>query len=403
MIMTTPKHPRKKKKLSLEYLVINLFVFIGIWVLSQIVLNVAVFNAFTNAFKDFTLTDMYYQIHSTSKMCDSVILVNIDTLNRGDIATVIEKIEKGKPKVMGVDIIFDEQKDSVQDAKLKKTLNSYDNLVLPYSGSPSDIRVAESKTHDYFGVNSYSYANVYGGGTQDPQFTTIRFYYPVSNNVPAFSTAIMQKFDSVRAAKLLSFKGNKAEIKYYGNLDHFPSYSYMEVLDPALNLDKFKNKIVLLGYWDNSTTPKTLEDRYFTPMNPKISGRSHPDMYGIVIQANILRMAIDGDFLYDFPNWMNWLLAFLLSWMILPLFIRWWTKKAVWFHLYTMLLQLFLTLLFLLLTLVLYSRGIKIESHSILIAVLLLGDFILFYDSIVQFCRRKFKWNFHSKFFESTH
>jgi len=399
--MSAPKHPRKKKH-SLEYFIINIFVFVGIWVLSQIVINVAVFNVFTNAFKDFTLTDIYYKLHTNNKFDSSIVLVNVDTLHREDMALLLKKIEMGKPKVVGMDVIFDEIKDSAGDNKLKAALNAYDNIVLPYSASSGDMAVAASKTHDFFGVKSVSYANVLGNGV-DTQSTTVRYYYPASHNVPAFSTAIMQKYDPGKAEKLLKRTDKKTEIKYFGNLDQFHTYSYQDIIDLSFNPEVFKGKIIVMGFWDPSESKKSLEDRYFTPLNPNLSGRSHPDMYGVVIQANILRMALAEDFLYAFPDWMNWLIAFMLSWMLLPLFIRWWVHKAVWFHLNTMLLQLFVSILFVFLTIYLYSKGVKIESHSILIAVLLLGDFILLYDSLVQFFKRKLNWNFHSKFFEGAH
>lgn len=398
--MSTPKHPRKKKH-SLEYLIVNIFVFVGIWVLSQIVINVAIFNVFTNAFKDFTLTDSYYKMKSDSLYKDSLILVNIDTLNRQEIALLLKKIEMGKPKVVGVDVIFDSRKDSIGDEKLRNIFMSNDNIVLPYSGISQNFSKPLGKADDFLGLQPNSYANVVGSGT-DSQSTTVRYYYPGRGNNISFSAAIMKKFDAVRAEKLLKKKDKKTEIKYFGNLDHFHNYSYSDVLDPEFNTDILKGRIILLGYWDTAYK-KSLEDRYFTPLNPILSGRSHPDMYGVVIQANIVRMAMDEDFLYALPGWMNWLLAFMLSWMMLPLFIRWWVHKAVWFHLNTMLLQLFVSILFVFLTIYLYSRGVKIESHSILIAVLLLGDFVLLYDSLMQFFKRKLNWNFHSKFFEGAH
>ena len=97
-------------------------------------------------------------------------------------------------------------------------------------------------------------------------------------------------------------------------------------------------------------------------------------------------------------------MGFVLSWILLSWFIKSWVHKAVWFHLFTMLLQLSTSLVFGYLTIMLYAKAnVKIESSVVLVSVLLLGDFILFYDSIVQFLRLKLKWKFHSKFFEGEH
>ena len=177
-------------------------------------------------------------------------------------------------------------------------------------------------------------------------------------------------------------------------------------MNPAFNPEILKDKIVLLGYLGTAdgSSVAVHEDKFFTPLNPHLSGRSYPDMYGTLLHANILRMALDEDYIYSFPTWLNWLLAFFLSWIIIPIFIRWWVHKGVWFHLYTMLLQLVVSIVFVFLTILLYAKAnIKIESTALLVSVLLLGDFILFYDSIVQYFKRKLKWNFHSKFFEGEH
>ena len=222
--------------------------------------------------------------------------------------------------------------------------------------------------------------------------------------MPAFTTAIMQKYDSVKARALLSRNDQSTEINYYGRQGNYTFLNSANISDSSFDPSVFKGKIVLIGYMGTpASNAKMLdEDMFFTPFNIQLSGRSFPDMYGMLIHANILRMELDNDFIYRLPTWLNWLLAFILSWAVLPLFIRWWVHKAVWFHLYTMLLQLFVSILFIFITIMLYAKAkIKIESSAILVAVLLLNDFVLFYDSIVQFLKRKMKLKFHSRLFEA--
>lgn len=398
------KQLHKKKSGHGEYLIINLFVFAGIGLLSFVLFNVSVFSPFTQAFKDFTLTDLYY---SKIKTQDNIykgplVLINVENRNREEIAFLIQRLEEGKPKVIGLDIIFREQRDSGSDELLKQTFAKYNNIIFPYIAS-FDGAAEEVRTHEYFHVKSYSFVNTLG---DDPKFSTLRNYYPVYNNVPAFTTALLQMYDSSKAAILLKKGQKKTEIRYYGSIQNFKYKTFDEVMQPGFQDSVLKDKIVLLGYLgSNNAGPRALdEDRFFTPLNPRLSGRSYPDMYGCIVNANILRMALDKDYVYSFPSWLNWLIAFFLSWIILPLFIRWWVHKGVWFHLYTMLLQVVVSTFFVFLTLVLYAKAnVKIESSAVLVSVLLLGDFILFYDSIVQYLKRRSKWNFHSKFFEGAH
>ncbi|MDB5222059.1 MAG: hypothetical protein JWN83_726 [Chitinophagaceae bacterium] len=394
---------RAKKSHRLEYFIVNLFVFAGIGVLSFLFFNVSIFNHFTQAFKDFTLTDIYYaKIINQSRIYKGpLVLINVENKSREEIAFLLQRLEEGKPKVIGLDIIFPDKKDSASDEILKQTFARYTNIVLPYIAS-FDSTITETRNHEYFQTKSTAFVNLIG---EDRQYSTIRYYYPVYNNVQAFTTAVIKMYDSSKAAALLK-KQRKTEIRYFGNTQNFAYQTFDEVINPSFNPGIVKDKIVLLGYMGSAGGNKGLldDDRFFTPLNPRLSGRSYPDMYGSIIHANILRMALDEDYIYSFPAWLNWLLAFILSWIILPLFIKWWVHKAVWFHLYTMLLQVTVSIMFVFLTILLYAKAnLKIESSAVLVAVLLLGDFILFYDSIVQYLRHKLKWKFHSKFFEGAH
>jgi CHASE2 domain-containing sensor protein len=178
-------------------------------------------------------------------------------------------------------------------------------------------------------------------------------------------------------------------------------------MDSSFNVNTLTNKIVLVGYTGHAA-PGTAnfedEDRFFTPLNSRLSGRSLPDMYGVIIQANIIRMALDKDYIFVFPTWLNFLFAFCLSWALMPLFVKWFVHKALWFHLFTMFFQLAISILFVYFTIALYAWGkIKIESSAVLVSVLLIGDFLSFYNHLIKFLKYKRKWNFHSKLFEGAH
>ena len=381
----------------------NLFVFAGIGLLSFIVFNISLFNQFTQAFKDFTVTDMFYsRILNKSKIYQGpLMIINIENRNRGELAFLLQKLEDGKPKVIGLDIIFKEKKDSTGDSLLKKTFADYNNIVLPYIAS-FKANVNEQRTNEYFQANSNSFVNVEG---VSKELTTLRYYYPAYNHIPAFTTAMLQMYDPSIAQSLLNRNKQKTEIRYYGDLQNFNYLTFDEVMSDTFDTKNLKDKILLLGYaGENNKVNMLDEDRCFTPLNSQLSGRSYPDMYGVMVHANILRMALDKDFIYVLPPWLNWVVAFMLNWLLLPMFVRWYVHKAVWFHLFTMLLQLTISTLFVYLTVFIYANAnIKIESSAVLVAVLLLGDFLLFYDHLVKFLKYKLKWNFHSKFLEGGH
>ena len=398
--------PATKNSHRLEYLIINLFIFAGIGLLSFVVFNVSVFNQFTQAFKDFTLSDIYYsKIMNQNKIYDGpLVLINVENRKREEIAYLIQRLEEGKPKVIGLDIIFRNKIDTAPKADeiLKETFAQYNNIVYPYIATFNNS-LAETRNDAYFQTKSSSFVNLVG---EDPTFSTIRYFYPVYNNVPAFTSAILQMYDSSEAAASLQKGQRKTEIRYYGNIQNFKYQTFAEVMDISFKTESLKDKIILVGYMGHADGTSGLidEDRFFTPLNPRLSGRSHPDMYGTVMHANILRMELDKDYIFSFPPWLNLLFAFLLSWILLPFFIHWYIHKPLWYHLMLVLTQFTVSILFVFLTLLLYtSVNVKIESASLLVAVVFVGDFLLFYHHIVKYFKHKHNLNIHSKFFEGAH
>lgn len=397
------KTAHRKKKHFWEYLLINIFVFFGIFLLSFIVLNVSLFDSFTQAFRDFTLTDLYYsKIVKQDKIYNGpLVVINLEHRNRTEIAYLLDKLETGAPKVIGIDAVFAERKDSA-DSSLQQVLSQHNNIIIPYIAN-FDSSIAETKNDPYFKTGSAAYVNVMG---EQDNYTTIRSYIPVYNSIPAFTTAVVQKYDPALTASLFKNQDKNKEIRYYGNQQNFVYHNYDDVMDPAFNPHTLTGKIILIGYMGVPGSGKNSldEDRFFTPLNPRLSGRSLPDMYGVIIQANIIRMVLDKDYLFVFPSWLNFCLAFFLSWLLMPLFVRWYVHKALWFSLFTMIFQMAISILFLFFTLWLYANAnLKVESSAVLVSVLLIGNFLSFYHHLIKFLKYRLKWNFTSKLFESAH
>lgn len=60
-----------------------------------------------------------------------------------------------------------------------------------------------------------------------------------------------------------------------------------------------------------------MKDRYYTPLNERSSGRSIPDMFGVIIHANIISMLLDEDYIDDVPEWLLYLFSFLYFYQLL--------------------------------------------------------------------------------------
>src|SRR5262249_51796170 len=147
--------------------------------------------------------------------------------------------------------------------------------------------------------------------------------------------------------RLDSTRSTRLEINYSGAEPAFYRLDY-GLLSEGFDSSRLRDKIVLFGYLgtepamrDSNAWPYTIdEDRLFTPLNDRLSGRSYPDMYGVLVHANILRMMLQEDYITVVPVWGVWLAAFCICLLLVPVICHWFHTKGVWFHSLSRLLQL---------------------------------------------------------------
>lgn len=99
-----------------------------------LMLCIKTFDPLSNALMSFSFTDIYYQILSQTAVPDTSHVVTIVDMTklyrRGDIAQLLEEIEKGRPRVVGVDVVFDVEKDDFEgNDSLIHVAQTYDNMV----------------------------------------------------------------------------------------------------------------------------------------------------------------------------------------------------------------------------------------------------------------------------------
>lgn len=104
---------------------------------SVLALNLKFLSPIGNVMRDFSMTDIYYQILWQTSSPDTSSVVTIvdltDTYYRGEIAKNIRHIEKYHPKVLGVDAVFDGDRDDLQaNMDLIEAISAHDNIVCSY-------------------------------------------------------------------------------------------------------------------------------------------------------------------------------------------------------------------------------------------------------------------------------
>jgi len=382
-----------------DYFLATLFLFVTISLLGLITFNLSFFNPMKKALTDFNFSDLLYSSLNTQKeaLDTNVILVNIGHLNRRQIARQISNIRKSKPKVIGFDGFFSARRDPVTDSILRAQLYDREDLVMACFLTGKDELTGKFdslETSDpFFRSRLKGFVNL---GGADPKSSTVRYFSPAEifqhDTLHALAIMAAGRYHPIAVGTLLERKNDREIINYVGNRNAFICFDADEVLDSATDLSILKDKIVLMGYMGESfRSPPDLEDIYYTPMNPVLAGRSTPDMYGVIIHANIIHMILAGSYINKMPAWLTLLLSFVICYFYIW-FITWFkaarpmTFKAV-FPVFLLLLNVLIVYIFFLLYK--YSNY-SIDSGYFLVPILLFETFLTYYERILLLINRYF-------------
>lgn len=384
---------RKKRKwifrepaFWIHSLLASAFVFVvlfGLYGFTQL----KIFDAFDplgQALSDMELTDITFsQLRKDPPMDTNVVIVNIGYLSRAEIAQQILNIIKYKPKVIGLDIIFscDWKADSLQCPQAYDTagnqffayaiqkasesgavvmaskLQQTKKLLKQYDG---DIDIYDSIEHTYWALMPGAYegfVNLETEAAHQEDLKSCRNFNPKmmvnGKRELAFSTMIAMLYDSVKTNRFLARDNYREVINYRGNiLDWHGASNYAGryfVLDCDQALDTtsfvgemFHNKIVLFGFLGADLRDTSWDDKFFTPLNKKYAGKARPDMYGVVVHANIISMILNEDYIEVLEEWQKILIAVIICLVNMMFFvwIEWDENRKDWFDIVSISVQI---------------------------------------------------------------
>jgi CHASE2 domain-containing sensor protein len=367
----------------------TLLVFLLMGMLALIPLNTHFLDPIKLALQDFDYNDLAYsKMHKNETTeVDSILIVNIGKSDRNEIAALIDKVQERKPKVVGVDVVFNEPKTAEEDSLLISTLSKHKNLVLAYEMRG---KKRQNTPHGFLRTKAYTsgYVNFIGeeGGVN-------RSFAPFIKNgnqtYPAFSVEVVRLVDPAAYKKLVD-RGKKAEtINYTRRNEQFLVIDGMDIMTGMDSTD-LRNRIVLLGY--TSDDQNDIEDKKFTPMNEKSFGKSVPDMAGVNVHANIINMVIQGKYINKMPKWLIWGLAFVICWLHMAIFLAYAIERHLWFHLAAKVAQVVSAVLFILIGLnVFFHFDYKVNLVPSFVAIILAVDVLYFYEAICNWLHKKYR------------
>ncbi|OHX67538.1 CHASE2 domain-containing protein [Flammeovirga pacifica] len=390
----------KIRLLNKEAFLGTVFIFIFLWLLQASNLQVEVVNVFEQVFDNFELTDVYYtktKGHENAKFEQNVVLVNIGNLDRAGIAKQILRLSEYKPKVMGIDATFvgPRPKNPAGDFMLAQALNKVGNSFV-MATMPDEWNVENNQ----FDTLHLPYApftaktdhgHVYTGILTDEDFTTWRdfpTYVEINGKKEyALSVRLAQKFAPEKAEKFLARENQTETIFFKGNLNQYIKLDIEDLNNPEKTFDIVKDKIVLMGYMGDGYTDRHWDaDKFFTPLNINTVGRGYPDMYGVVVHANIISMILEENYVDEMSDSLSYFLAFLVCYLNAIIFI-WIVENrnlAIWYNAITKSIQLIEAVVVMALTVYLFGNFNYTANFTLLFIVILLsGDLIEIFSEII--------------------
>ncbi|MTE28245.1 CHASE2 domain-containing protein [Winogradskyella ouciana] len=377
------------KVLYRDALLCTVMTFIIAGILYYAFVNLSILDPFEKAFKDFKFTDMYYSERiNKAQRNNKIVIVNIKHADRFQIAEVINKISESRPRVIGLDIIFEDRKMEFSDSLLKAAISSKDNIVTAYFHENDSI----VNNHKYFQFNDEDkgYINLDLKG----QNTVIRDFLGVKgkdNKEFAFSTQLALKAGYIDEAYALKEFKVPIPINYIGNKDVFLSFDFEKVLS-SQQIPAFKDAVVILGYLGDENVAYDIEDKHFTPLNEEWVGRAVPDTFGVIIHANILNMLSKQNLLYRISKFTTYLLSFVVCFFTIFFSMKLYVKNGFVFDLSEKIIQLLLSVILVYLALLLLQANIYLSVVPMILLSVLGIEMIDYYEHLVKYLNKKFKW-----------
>ncbi|GHM99420.1 hypothetical protein WSM22_09100 [Cytophagales bacterium WSM2-2] len=359
------------------------------WVVSKIT-DFKLFSAFdpvSQALSDFELTDYAFSnLRPQPSVDERIVLVNFGHIGRAEIAQQISIISKYKPRVIGIDSYFNCEgglRDTINCPQLLDTLSNLllsdaikeaGNVVLvskllqkSATAKRDSIDVYDSLEYSdpmFDQYSSHAFANLVTNASYQEDVKQCRSFIPrwkIGDKYEnAFAVELARKYDSTKTAKLFA-RGNEEElVNYRGNVEltdvrlkalqgkdigttNFRLMFYAVDMDQVMREDfapeLFKDKIVLVGFLGNQFGDPAWEDKYFTPLNKKVAGRANPDMFGVVVHANIVAMILNEDYVGELAEWSKYAIAIILGMLTVALFIVVDEKLPIWYDALSVLIQ----------------------------------------------------------------
>lgn len=281
-------------------------------IIGLVSLNLSMFNPVEQAFENFHMTDVYYEMSRSEniELNNDIVMVDmVELIDRGEIGQVIQEIDACKPRVLSVDLLFYKEGDDVLANAI--LMGAIDGAKTPIIFSSKLVDYDEEKNCFNSFIPSFfaplgNYTFAYGNVLQDREGGIIREYTLAQK----YKEKTMYSLAYYTACQYMGEKPHEQDVNerliVYGDTD-FPVINYRDVKKHS-NL--LKDRIVLLGTYSDE------EDSHFTPLGK---------MPGMKLQAYSMLSYIQNRNIQDLPVWFSVIVAFIICYF--SSWINYWVPR----------------------------------------------------------------------------
>ena len=388
------------------------------------------FEPIEDALEDFELTDLVFsKLSHVSHGEDetfkvgafnadtNIVIVNIGKLPREGVAEELRIIAEQKPRIIGIDAFFRKLKPTMQDVLADSSIApTYDpdacrgDSVLSNTFAEVEkkgipvVLVSKLSKPDFvknrfdsleLSNNFFSqycenaFSNMITAGSEK-EYKTSRTFTPFLNymetNILHFSVYLANVANPKAAESFLARKKEVEVIRFSGNQDKFYVLDINDIFNPELDKSFLKNKIVLMGYMGESLDKSDWEDMFYSPLNSRYVGKAYPDIYGIVIHANIISMILNYQHVNTMSDWLSILIGIILCHLNVVVFHYILHKYAIWYGAWSKAIQIIQSLILVITILTVFEMfNYQIQLSLAIGAILLAGDLVeIWFDGVMN-------------------
>lgn len=358
------------------------------------------FNSVDNTMQDSLLQQTKFNTTHDNRI--SIIGIDDESLaalgrwqdwKRNYYADIINVLSKGKPAVIGIDLIFSEKGENKEyDKALVDAVKNANNVVLPIvcdfgNRLVKDIRKSDRKVLSILKpfpeldqVSVKGHINVFTNRDDN----VVRSFPNVIN----YQDQKIYGFDYQIYQEYLKNMGEKADlVKVPEDSDGSTYIDYVErpkkgieiekapfvkVLNGEIDPEYFRDRIVLIGPYADAVA----DDSYLTPMDRQVK------MYGIEIHANIIRNFLHQNFKSYARDWVNIILIILFAAIAYVLFRFWGPFKSAITILVVIIAYIFIAQF-------IYSKGTILSLFYPIFAIVVVYLSVLAFRYIQELLERK--------------